>query len=270
MDTPPPDTPSVADASATVQTAPASRLTVPLLLIVIVLLTALFLWTNRRLTALEAALEAVPQNTLDAIAALQESGGTAQAQSPGSVGIDDDAVVGDLDTAKLVMIEFSDFNCGFCGRYHAETYPRIIEEFVESGEMVYVYRDFIGVGQQVSFDAASAAECVRAQTGDAEYMGVVRGLFASQGRKTLDRVRELAADLELDEEVFETCISDGTFQEEVISDTRTAQAAGARGTPAFFIGELLPDGSVDGLLVSGAQPFENFEQVITQRLEALN
>ena len=248
----------------------SSGFIITLLVLTIGLLAGLFLWTNTRLNTLEQTLETLPQSTVDAIIALQN--GDTQSQPPpagGPISVDDDAVLGSPD-AQLVMVEFSDFNCGFCGRYHAETFPQLLSTYIESGDLLYVYRDYIGVGGQVSLAAANAAECVRAQTGDAEYMEIVQGMFAGSGRKNVDRVRSLASGFDLDEAALEACIANEEFRDEVLADTSTAQGAGARGTPAFFIGQLNEDGTVEGINIPGAQPFSVFEQVIAERLEQLN
>ena len=267
MDNPTPPEPSASDSLSPSVQNPLGFV-VLLLLIVIALLAGLFLWTNLRLNRLEQTLETLPQDTLDAIVALQ-NGDQAQQPPGGPISIDDDATLGSSD-AQLVMVEFSDFNCGFCGRYHAETFPQILDTYIDSGDLLYVYRDYIGVGGQVSFDAANAAECVRAQTGDDAYMNVVQGVFATSGRKNVDTVRSLAADYALDEEELEACISNESFQAEVLNDTQSAQGAGARGTPAFFIGRLNEDGTVEGVNIAGAQPFVNFDTVIKEQLESLN
>lgn len=267
-------TPEAAPAALPATTAPrrSSGFTTTLLILVIALLAGLFYWTNWRLNRLEQTLATLPQATINAIIALQngETSATTAAQQPAALSIDNDAYLGDRDSARLVMLEFSDLNCGFCARYHSETAPQILDKYVRSGDLLYVYRDYIGVGGQVSLDAASAAECVRQQTGDQIYLTLISDLFGSAGLKNVASVQALAQDYGLDTAALDSCISDKRFETEVLADTRAGQAAGAQGTPAFFIGTLNEDGTLQGVKIAGAQPFEVFDQIISEQLAQLN
>ena len=236
---------------------------------------------NRRLAELEQSFKTVesslsnlPQATIDAIIALQSGEQPRAASAPstgsGQVSIDDDAFVGDRESAQLAIIEFSDFNCPFCAKFHAETLNLLLDKYVRSGQAIYVYRDYVGVGGNVTLAAAMAAECVKSLTNDQAYLEVVQGLYASSGTKNANLVRDLAANYEIDSEALESCIQEERFRQEVVDDTRAGQAIGARGTPAFIIGQLNEDGSVEGTLLPGAQPFEVFERVIAEQLASVN
>ncbi len=227
---------------------------------------------EQSLTVVESSLPGLPQATIDAILALQN--GEQGAQQPnaapppsgGVVSIDDDAFVGDRTTASLAIIEFSDLNCPFCARFHTDTLDLLLDKYVRSGQAIYVYRDYIGVGGNVTLAAASAAECVKSLSNDQTYLEVVQGLYAAAGTKNVNMVRDLAASYEIDDEALDTSIQEDRFREEVLNDTRAGQAVGARGTPAFIIGQLRPDGSVEGSVLPGAQPFEVFERIIDEQL----
>lgn len=258
-------------------------LTVVLLLATLAGVLLSYVNTNRRLASLETDLASmqrnlasVPQDTIEAIVAFQEGNPppTQQAQeappTSGTVGLDDDAFMGDRSTAQLAIIEFSDFNCPFCARFHAETLPLLMDSYVRSGQAIYAYRDYVGVGGNVTLAAAAAAECVKSLSDDATYLEVVQGLYASSGTKNTNRVIELSSSYEIDQEALATCIAEDRFRQEVIDDTRAGQAVGARGTPAFIIGRIAADGSVTGTLLPGAQPFEVFQRVIDEQLAQLN
>jgi len=228
------------------------------------------------LNTVEASLPNLPQATIEAIMALQRGEAPPPAAAApaepvaATVSIDDDAFIGDKETAQLAIIEFSDFNCPFCARFHTQTLGLILDNYVTSGQAIYVYRDYIGVGGEVSLAAASAAECVREIAGDQVYLDLVSALYAGSGTKNVAQVESLAFEFEVDQSQFASCVAENRYRQEVIADTQAGQQAGARGTPAFFIGLLNADGTVTATALPGAQPFEVFENVISQQLLALN
>ena len=247
---------------------------------------------DQKITSLESNLSTIqgtiittPTSTVDAIVAWQdgmqarqaEEQARAQRQQQGltvneeiadikageglSTSITNEhATIGPAE-ATVVLMEFSDLNCGFCARYHAETMPKIIENYVDTGKIRYVYRDYVGVGGQVSQEAASQARCLREDVDDATYLDFVRGIYAIQGRKDSNNVAALAKEYGAGEG-FEACGEEGRYAEAVARDTTTGQRLGIRGTPGFIIGFAQDDGTVDGINVQGALPYEVFERYL--------
>ena len=240
---------------------------------------------DKRLTDLEKSLDTLedtvpnlPRATIDAIVnyqdeqieeqrAGQEEAALEQAQTEAGntrtlqVGIDDDAFIGDED-APIVLIEFSDLNCGFCGRFHQDTFGQLLENYIDTGKVRYVYRDYIGVGGQVSQQAAVAAECAREQLGDGDYIDFIHETYLRSGRKNVDLLREIAAEYDLVSEELEACIVEDRYLDEVRKDTRDGQQVGIRGTPGFIVGSLNEDGTVQGANLQGAQPYQVFDLYI--------
>jgi len=172
---------------------------------------------------------------------------------------DDDPFVGPED-APIVMVEFSDFLCGFCGRHYQNTLTPLLENY---GEYVrYVYRDFPGVGGQNAIVSALAAECANDQGVFWDYHNVLfenQQALGVQDQTLLEQVLiGFADDLELDTDTFSECLQTQEHYADVIRDLQDAQANGARGTPAFFI---------NGQFISGAQPYEVFASIIEAELE---
>ncbi len=230
---------------------------------------------EKSLNTLEATVPNLPRATIDAIVsyqneqvaeqrAEQEEAALDQAKTEASntktlqVGIDNDAFIGDTD-APIVLIEFSDLNCGFCGRFHQDTFSQLLEDYIETGKVRYVYRDYIGVGGQVSQQTAAAAECAREQLGDNDYVHFVHDMYLRSGRKNVDLLREVAAEYNLVSEDLETCIAEERYVEEVRQDTRDGQQVGIRGTPGFIVGSLNEDGTIQGANLQGAQPYRVFD-----------
>jgi protein-disulfide isomerase len=169
-----------------------------------------------------------------------------------NVSVDDDPAWGPED-APVVMVEFSDFQCPFCGRFHQETYPRIRE--VYGDRIRFVYRDL--PLPQIHPDAilaAQAAECADEQGAFWPYHDL---LFSNQQDLSRTALGSYATQLELSIEVFNQCLDTERYQQEVSSDMQAADSYGIRGTPTFFI---------NGRPIVGAQPFEVFAAVIDEEL----
>lgn len=239
---------------------------------------------------IESSLSSTPTATVDAIVAWQEGMQEQQAQEQAraqqrqqGLAVDEDienikagealstsissehATLGPED-AKVVLMEFSDLNCGFCGRYQAQTLPRIIENYVDTGKIRYVYRDYVGVGGQTTQVAAASARCLREDVDDATYISFIRAIYGLEGRKDNNGVIQLAKEFGAGDN-FDDCVAEERYAEEVQRDTTTGQRLGIRGTPGFIIGFAQEDGSVEGINVQGALPYEVFERYLDGFLE---
>ncbi len=159
------------------------------------------------------------------------------------------------DDASVVIVEFTDFQCPFCARHSQQTLPSIKEAY---GDKVrYILRDFpITEIHQFAQKAAEAGQCAHEQGSFWEYHDL---LFANQEALTLDDLKRYAEQVGADTGEFNNCLDSGKNQREVLQDLQDGQSAGVSGTPGFL---------VNGMLVSGAQPFEVFQQIIDQLLAA--
>lgn len=168
---------------------------------------------------------------------------------------DDDAFLGAED-APVVIVEFSDFQCGYCGRWYDETLPQILEKYPD--EVKFVYRDFPIFGDD-SARAAMAAECAEEQ---GKFWDLHNRIFQLQtaGELALDQASlvNLAGELDMDTDAFEQCLASEKYLDEVLVDFQAADMYGFRGTPGFII-----NGAV---YTFGAQPFEVFDSIIQSEL----
>jgi len=174
---------------------------------------------------------------------------------------DDDAVLGDPN-APVTIVEFSEYQCPYCSKFYNDAYQELKEKYVETGKVKLVFRDFPLSFHEGAYPAALAAECVRDQLGDEGYFEMHDKLFENQDRLSGDQAIEIvlegfARDVEADPDVYKECMANDKFQMEIFADASVGQAVGVSGTPSFFVN--------DTLLV-GAQPFENFEQIIEAEL----
>jgi len=162
------------------------------------------------------------------------------------VSIDDDPWTGGKN-ADVVIIEFSDFECPYCAR-GAEVVDELLD--IYGDDIKVVFRDFPLSFHENAHIAAEAAECANEQDMFWEYHDV---LFANQGAMDMDSLKTYASELGLDSGEFNECLESRSMSAEVDADFAEGQSYGVRGTPAFFI---------NGQLISGAQPVENFKAVI--------
>lgn len=193
----------------------------------------------------------------------QGVGSAPQAVATVAASVDDDAVLGDPN-APVTLIEFSDFQCPFCRKFYKETLPQIKKEYIATGKVKLVYRDFPLSFHPGATPAAEGAECAKEQGKFWEMHDAIFDEQEKQGSGTIqftaDDVKKWAAKIGLNTSKFNQCLDSGKYKQEVEKDTADGSAAGVNGTPATFI---------NGRLVSGAQPFGAFKAIIDEELKKL-
>ena len=170
---------------------------------------------------------------------------------------DDDPVKGSAD-AKITIVEFSDFQCPFCARFYTETLPMIEKNYIDTGKVKLVYRDFPLSFHQNAQKAAEAAECADEQGAFWDYHNSLfenQDEWSSAGAK---KFVEYASGFGLDEEEFNDCLDSGKYKDEVQNDFSAGSGYGVSGTPTFFI---------NSVMLVGAQPYSVFQQAIEAELE---
>ena len=172
------------------------------------------------------------------------------------VSMDDDAFKGN-ENAPITMIEFSDYECPFCGRYFQQTLPQIISEYVDTGKVKIVYRDFPLGFHQNAQKAAEATEVARELGGNDKFWEMHDKIFENQQAMTVSDLKKYAREIGLNGGEFDSLLDSGKYASEVQKDLQDGQNAGVQGTPTFFI---------NGQKLVGAQPFEAFQQIIEQEL----
>ncbi len=156
------------------------------------------------------------------------------------------------EDAKIVVVEFSDFQCPFCRRFHDDTYQALLDAY--PGQIRFVYRNLPLTSIHPSaMPAAVASLCANDQNA---YWEFHEKLFSTE---TLDEATYIryAADLGLNVDTFSACLSSGSHDAFIQADMDFALALGVQSTPTFF---------VNGLAIIGAQPLVNFTQLIDKEL----
>ena len=166
---------------------------------------------------------------------------------------DDDPFLG-KENAPVTIVEFSDFQCPFCERFYTQTLSQIENEYIKTGKVKLVYRDFPLGFHQYAQKAAEAAECADEQ---GKFWEFHNKIFENQQQLSSDNLKQWASKLGLDTNKFNGCLDSGKMTSEVQKDLKDGSAAGISGTPGFVI---------NGKLISGAQPFSVFKQVIEAEL----
>ena len=159
------------------------------------------------------------------------------------------------ENAPLVIVEFSDFNCQYCGLFARTTFPVLMSTYPK--EIRFVYRH-APLGAASSIEAAQASMCAYDQDYFWKYHDA---LFENQDRLGAELYTEIAASLELDLPVFNKCLEKNDYVDLIETDLNFALTTGVRGTPTVFI---------NGLALVGAQPIEVFTEVIDAELKAIN
>ncbi|HKY20360.1 MAG TPA: thioredoxin domain-containing protein [Vicinamibacterales bacterium] len=164
-------------------------------------------------------------------------------------------------TSKLMLIEFSDFQCPFCARHARGAYEQIQREYVNSGKVQYAFRHFpLEHIHPLARQAAEAAVCADEQGRFWEFHD---RLLLNQQALAKENLKTHAADVHVDSAKFDTCLAKPQTAARVTQDVSDARRLGLRATPAFIIGELQEGGTVRALhRIVGARPFEVFKTAL--------
>lgn len=173
----------------------------------------------------------------------------------------DDVILGDV-SAPVTVIEYSDFQCPFCGRFYSQTESQIRDNYIKTGKVKFVYRHFPFLGSE-SKAAAAAAECAKDggkfwQYHDALFNAEIKDGEENSGNLNRSLFLSLAKNLGLDENKFAGCLDDNKYNSKVQKDYASAQKVGVRATPTLFI---------NGQKIEGALPYDQFRVLIDQALK---
>lgn len=188
---------------------------------------------------------------------------------------DDDPYHGP-DDAPVVIVEFSDYLCPYCGNFYLETLPQILEAYPDT--VKFVHRDAPVLDQNASLRASIAAGCADDQGKFWEMHNRLFGLYEGidldaiheakvsgdtgmwqehVNNFTAEALRAMAAEIGLDLDAYDACMVDDVRSTEVVIDLQTAMQLGIQGVPAYI---------VNGQLIGGARPFSDFSNIIDSTL----
>ena len=159
--------------------------------------------------------------------------------------------------AEITIVEFGDYQCTFCYKFHDETMKKIDDEYIKTENVNFIYKDFPLNGEQ-SVLASEASYCAQKQNKFWEYHNT---LYNNWGGENTGWISEnvllgFARDTGLNLDDFSRCLENSEFRQKVLDNEEFAKEIGISATPSFLIfnnNELYR--------IIGAQPFEKFEQV---------
>ena len=158
--------------------------------------------------------------------------------------------------AKITVVEFGDYQCTFCYKFHDETMKKITDEYIKTNNVNFIYKDFPLNGKQ-SILASEAVYCAQKQNKFWEYHNT---LYTNWGGENTGWITEnvllgFARDLEMNLDDFSQCLGNSEFRQKVLDNERFGREIGINATPSFLI---FNDNEIYRII--GAQPFEKFEQ----------
>ena len=164
--------------------------------------------------------------------------------------------------APVTLVEYSDFQCPFCARHALQTDPLLYKEYITTGKVkqVFLQHPLDSIHPQAR-QAAEASLCA-AKQGAKAFWAMYKRLFETRTdwggqADPTEQFKKYATELGLDADAFAACLESGETATQVQDEFERGEAAGVRGVPAFYINDWF---------ISGAQPFEVFQQVIEAAL----
>ncbi len=222
--------------------------------------------SDRRLAQLERRVDSLAV-TLTAVTNRLNSAARPAGRDTATVSMGSGPAAGD-PAARVVIVEFTDYQCPFCERHFETTLPRLRQAYVATGKARYVVRDLpLSQIHQFALPAARAARCAAAQ-GAAKYWAYHDSLFANQRRLSTGLFPHLAQATGLNVPQFSRCLTAPATQHAIDADLGAGRALGLSGTPGFVVGTAQGDGRVAGVVIHGAYPIGVFTQTIDSLLRA--
>jgi protein-disulfide isomerase len=167
----------------------------------------------------------------------------------------------------VTLIEFSDYECPFCIKHFTQTMPLIQANYIATGRIRYVFKDFpVDANHPMSIRAHEAAHCAMEQQ---KFWALHVRLFSAPGTHTPDQLVGRATEVGLDVPSFKACIASGRTTAAIRASVAIAEQLGADGTPAFYLGtrDLSNQHVHVAKMIDGAQPYSTFQQAIDELLK---
>lgn len=175
-------------------------------------------------------------------------------------------ILGD-PSAPLTFVEWGDYQCTYCHRFHEDTKDSIFSNFVNSGKIKFIFRDF-PLNGPASVLAAEASYCAGDQN---KYWAYHDELYKNwegenTGWVTTNSLKKFASNVSLDLDVFDKCMQSDKYKQKVLDNYRYGQSIGVNATPTF----LIIDSKGNAKVLVGAQPYGVFDQVLKEKLRTIN
>jgi protein-disulfide isomerase len=187
----------------------------------------------------------------------RQQAGNGQPEQPtrAKVGTAGAFAIGSKD-APITMVEFTDFQCPFCQRFHQSTFSDLKKNYIDTGKVRFVSRDLPLDFHPNAMQAAEAGRCAGEQ---GQFWPMRDWMGSNPDQLDLAHLLTRAIELKLNAVQFHACVTDSKYKDAIQADILEATKVGASGTPSFVIGKTAPD-TIDGELIIGAVPFAVFDE----------
>ena len=162
--------------------------------------------------------------------------------------------------AKITIVEFGDYQCTFCYKFHDETMKKINQQYIKTANVNFIYKDFPLNGEQ-SILASEASYCAQKQNKFWEYHDTLYNNWGGEntGWITENVLQGFARDVGLNMDEFSQCLENSEYRQKVLDNEQFAREIGINATPSFLI---FNDSELYRII--GAQPFDKFEQAFEE------
>ncbi len=166
--------------------------------------------------------------------------------------------------APITLVEFGDYQCFFCNKFFHTTEPDILSNYVETGKVKIIFKDFTIIGPD-SATAAHAAHCADDQGKFWEYHDILYNNWTGEnnGWASSENLHRFAQNVGLDINEFSECMKSEIHKPLIAASIEDAKTLGLRGTPGFFV--IGVDNQI--IKIPGAQPYSVFESIFDSELE---
>lgn len=168
------------------------------------------------------------------------------------------------EDAPVTMVEFTDYQCPFCRKYHAETFAELKKIYIDTGKVRFVSRDMPLDFHPYAEKAAEAARCAGEQN---KYWELRETMITNSTDLSPEAIVKYAQSSGLDMASFRACTDANKYKNEIQKDISDAETLGISGTPSFVIGKT-DKNEIAGVRVVGAVPLSVFESAIKDALTA--
>ena len=163
--------------------------------------------------------------------------------------------------APLTIVEFTDYQCPFCQKFHLSVFNELKKDYIDTGLVRFYSRDFPLV--EAHTNALRAAQAARCAAEQGKFWEVRDALQSNPQQLELANLLDVGRNQKLDTDRLQECIVSEKYRKIVEADMAVATRIGIGGTPAFVVGKSTPDG-VDGQLIMGALPYSVFDQKLRE------
>jgi len=208
------------------------------------------------LKAIRAAVEKLQSAPAQQQAAAPASDKVSYKLAPGGFSMGD-------AKAPLVMVEYTDFQCPFCQQFHNTAFAQIKANYIDTGKIRFVSRDFPLGFHENARRAATAGRCAAEQ---GKYWEMRHVMIVNASALKEDNLTAYAGNIKMDVPKFKSCLESDKYNAQIDKDIAEGGVAGVQGTPSFVIGRLDND-KLEGVRLVGAMPYDDFDAKIQELLQ---